>query len=432
MKKFILVFFFTFLISSVSANESFLFYLKSAYDKNPKLNAERKNLEATKQDINISKSEFLPSISVTGSLEDNQSKNRTNQSGTSLSDTNRETQTKSLSIDQKLFQGFEGYNSLLKSKLELEQANLKLVQMEQSVLLEAASIYFDMILKTKNKQFNLSNIDLFERQVETDSVRLQKGEITLTDLAQSESSLAGAKAKLITAETELNNVEANFERITSSNAPKEVESFLNLNINLPSTLDEALELSKKNNPKLLIAQLDVKISEKNLNIEKAQIAPSASLNYSRSESDDFNSSVDKTDQETVKATITWPLVKGGKNYSSIKKSKFKKAQSELMFQDVINEVKSETTNSWSVYQSSQSVLNATLSQLNAAEIANEGITLEYDSGNTRTTLEVIQSRSLLLEARIANSKAERDFIVSKFKLLKSTGGLSFEFLKNSI
>ena len=90
----------------------------------------------------------------------------------------------------------------------------------------------------------------------------------------------------------------------------------------------------------------------------------------------------------------------------------------------------ETSNSWSRYQSSKSVLDATEAQLKAAEIANEGITLEYDSGNTRTTLEVIQSRSLLLDARIANAKAERDFIISQFELAKQIGTLSLNSLEN--
>ena len=74
-------------------------------------------------------------------------------------------------------------------------------------------------------------------------------------------------------------------------------------------------------------------------------------------------------------------------------------------------------------------LKATKAQLKAAEIANEGITLEYDSGNTRTTLEVIQSRSLLLNARIAFAKAERDFIISQFELAKQIGTLSLDLLK---
>ena len=62
-------------------------------------------------------------------------------------------------------------------------------------------------------------------------------------------------------------------------------------------------------------------------------------------------------------------------------------------------------------------------------LANEGITLEYDSGNTRTTLEVIQSRSLLLESRIAFAKAQRDFMISQFELAKQLGNLSLKSIK---
>ncbi len=99
-------------------------------------------------------------------------------------------------------------------------------------------------------------------------------------------------------------------------------------------------------------------------------------------------------------------------------------------QDIVNEVKTDTINSWSAYQSSESVLRATQAQVEAAEIANEGITLEYDSGNTRTTLEVIQSRTLLLDARISNAIAERNFAVSKFELLVVIGKLTLKNLKN--
>ena len=85
-------------------------------------------------------------------------------------------------------------------------------------------------------------------------------------------------------------------------------------------------ISEKNNPKLLLAKLDYEISEKNVNIEKSKFSPSASVNYTQSQNKDFNSSINEIDQETLKATITIPLFKGGKNYSSLKKSKFKKEQ----------------------------------------------------------------------------------------------------------
>ena len=108
---------------------------------------------------------------------------------------------------------------------------------------------------------------------------------------------------------------------------------------------------------------------------------------------------------------------------------FNKKRAELLVEDAINKTNIETSNSWSNYQSSKSVLEANKAQLKAAEIANEGITLEYDSGNTRTTLDVIQSRSLLLDARISFVKAERDFAVSQFELAKQIGALSLKSFK---
>ena len=99
------------------------------------------------------------------------------------------------------------------AELEVKQADFKLKQVEQQTILDTVSSYFDFIFKTKNEEFNLSNVNLFERQVESDSARLQKGEITLTDLAQSESSLAGASAKLITARNELVSGKKNFQKI---------------------------------------------------------------------------------------------------------------------------------------------------------------------------------------------------------------------------
>ena len=429
MKNLLYIIIILFSFKNVFAQNHFEFYIESALENNLKLNAERKNKKSIEQNINISKSEFLPSISLSGNQSSSQSTNKTDQSGSSLSDSSVDTETTTISIDQKIFQGFKGFNSLRKSELEVKQANFKLKQTEQQTILNAVSAYFDLIFKNKNEQFNLSNVNLFERQVESDSARLQKGEITLTDLAQSESSLAGANANLIKAKTELQASKTNFNRVIRKKAPNSLKDNEKIIVNLPKTLEEATSIAKSKNLDLLIAKLDYFIAEKDLNIEKAKLSPSASINYSKSENQDYSSSIDKLDEETVKATITWPIVKGGKNISSIKKSSLKKQKSLLLSEDAENKVVSETTNAWSKYQSSESVLTAIESQLKAAEIANEGITLEYDSGNTRTTLEVIQSRSLLLDARIAFAKAERDYIISKFELAFQLGTLSLSSIK---
>ena len=121
------------------------------------------------------------------------------------------------------------------------------------------------------------NVNLFERQVDSDNARLQKGEITLTDLAQSESSLAGAKANLIKAKTELLTSKTNFERVTREKSPNIEILIKKVFLNLPNSLKQSLKLADMNNVDLLISKIEYEIAVKELNIEKARLSP-VSLN----------------------------------------------------------------------------------------------------------------------------------------------------------
>ena len=429
MIKYLIIFFLLFKLNALNAENNVLFFVETALQKNPKINAERENLKAVKQNENISKSEFLPSLTISGSQTSTETSNIIDQSGTRSGNTKRNTETKKISVDQKIFQGFQGYNNFKKSRLEFEKAKNEYKQVEQETILNSVSAYYNLIFKNKSKDFNLANVDLFERQVESDRSRLQKGEISLTDLAQSESSLAGAQAAFIKADSEYISAIAEFERINRISAPKDLNDNFEVSFSMPESLDNALELSNTNNPSLAIARINLAISERELNVEKAKLSPSATLNYSKTENKDLSATVDEDEKETVKATVSWPIIQGGKNFSSIKKFKHKKEKNALLLADKENEIKTQTSTSWSFFQSAESVLVSTEAQLKAAEIANEGITLEYDSGNSRTTLEVIQSRSLLLEARISNARAKKDLIVSKLKLLSQVGGLDLKAFK---
>ena len=429
MIKYFLIFLLVLNFNNLLAENNALFYVKSALKNNPKINAERENLKAIKQNENISMSEFFPSLTISGSQSSTETSNIIDQSGSRSGNTKRNTETKKISIDQKIFQGFQGYNNFKKSRLEFEKAKNEYKQVEQDTILKSVSAYYDLIFKNKSKNFNLANVDLFERQVESDKSRLQKGEISLTDLAQSESSLAGAQAAFIKAESEYVSAIAEFERINRITAPKDLNDNFDVSFSMPKSLKNALDLSNSNNPSLKIARINLAISEKELSVEKARLSPSATINYSKTENKDLSATIDEDEQETVKATVTWPIIKGGKNFSSIKKFKHKREKNALLLEDKENEIKTQTSISWSFFQSAQSVLASTEAQLKAAEIANEGITLEYDSGNTRTTLDVIQSRSLLLEARISNAKAKKDYIISKMRLLSQVGELDLKAFK---
>ena len=428
LKKILLLLIF-FLFSNNLFAQDLLKTLSEAFKNNSKLNAERASLNAAKQEVNISRGEFLPSITLSGNIASQEDTNRTNQTGESLANINSTPETRSVLIEQKIFDGFGNYNNLKKSKLELEYAKFELNKLEQEVILSAAKAYYNLGYNFKNLEFNQSNFELFERQVESDRTRLERGEISLTDFAQSESSLAGAQAKLITARNELVSGKKNFQKITGSNAPEEIDLTFLPNLKIPSSLQTATSISEQINPRLNLAKIDLEIVKKDLFVARGSLAPSASISYEKKKNYDLSTTVDQREQEEVKATVKWPIFKGGKNISSVKKARFKLEEKQLIFDDIFSQVQIDTANAWTTYNSSKGVLDATAAQLKAAEIANEGITLEYDMGNKRTILEVIQSRTLLLDAGTSYAKAQKNFAIAQFNLLASIGDLYLDNIK---
>ena len=428
IKKFLILLLF-FLLTNKLYAEDLIKTLSDAFKNNSRLNAERASLGASKEDVNISRGEFLPSITLSGDIASQEDSKRTNQTGTKLADVNSSPESKSILVEQKIFDGFTNYNTLQKSKLELEYAKFELNKLEQEVLLNAAKAYYNLGYNFKNSEFNELNVELFERQVESDRSRLERGEISLTDFAQSESSLAGAQAKLITARNELISGKKNFQKIIGSKAPEEIDLGFFPNLAIPNTLSTATAIAEQTNPRLNLAKLDLEIAKRELFVAKGDLAPSAKLSYSRKENKDFSTTVDEREQEEVKATLTWPIFKGGKNLSSVKKAKFKMEEKQLILDDVLEQVQIDAANAWTTYSASKGILDATSAQLKAAEIANEGITLEYDTGNKRTTLEVIQSRTLLLDSRTSYAKAQKDFAIAQFNLLASIGDLHLDNIK---
>ena len=191
------------------------------------------------------------------------------------------------------------------------------------------------------------------------------------------------------------------------------------NLKIPTSLQTATSISEQINPRLNLAKIDLEIAKKDFLLQEENWAHQLQYLMKRKKNRDLSTTVDEREQEEVKATVKWPIFKGGKNLSSVKKAKFKVEEKQLVFDDISDQVQIDTANAWTTYNSSKGVLDATAAQLKAAEIANEGITLEYDTGNKRTTLEVIQSRTLLLDARTSYAKAQKDFAIAQFNLLAS-------------
>ena len=415
--KIILIFTFTFGYGESKAN-TLLDSLNSAYLNNPKLNAERASMRAAIEEKRESVSEFLPDVTISGYVSDQEN------TKTDGSDSNFKPSEQSLLVEQKIFQGGSGVANFIKKKHGQTLGEFNLKRTEQEILLEAAKAHTELVLNIKKVDINLINVDLLERQVETDQNRLEKGEINLTDLAQSESSLAGAIAELISVKNDLVTSRLNYEKIIGKKLKGEVQEANENNLNLPESLASSYAISKAENPDLQIAILEYEKSKLDLTIAGSELSPSASLSYKIADQDDISATVQEKTQTTVKATATWPLFSGGKNAFKYRQFQEIKNQKELLLEDIKKTTETEVANAWSSYQSSKSVLDSIVSQVKAAEIANEGITLEYESGNSRTTLEVIQSRSILLNSRINLATSERNFLISQFNLLSATGKLT--------
>ena len=429
MKKIILILFSILFLNQNVLAVTLFEALTEAHKNNLDLNAERENISVSKEDLKISKSNYLPSVTISGSQSQEDTNKLTNRAGTEQSVEDVDPSTQSIKIEQTLID-FGRSADVKKNKIGINLAAIKLLKREQEVLFKAIEAYSGLILANEKLEINKSNLNLLERQVETNRARLERGQITLSDLAQSESSLAEAQANFIQSQNEIIANKLNYENvigpITDTNS---LNKSFDINLMLPINLVDAIDDSKKYNPELIIAKLEYEQSEKDVLISRSDLSPSAKLSYENSRSQDFSSSYDELNKSTLKATLTWPIYSGGKNRASLNKSRNLKNRKKLLLNSAIKTNNSNVAISWSTLESSKSLLNSVKSQVKAAEIANEGITVEYESGLGRSTLDVIQSNSILLNSRIALVNSERNYLLAQFNLLKSIGQLNSTYLK---
>ena len=428
MKKILSVISYTFLLTSNAFAVTLYEALNDTFKNNTQLNAERENIKASEEDINISRADYMPSLSLTGSKSFENTNKLTNQSGGNASITDVDPLTTSIKLEQSLLD-YGRDISHQKNIVGLELARAKLSKKEQDVIYSAIETFTGLILAREKLEINRINLNLLVRQVETDKVRLDRGKITITDLSQSESSLAGAQAQFTQASNDLLISILNYENIVGNSPdPNKLKKNSKAIANIPSSLENAIELSKKNNPDIKIAELDLIQSEKDLAISEADLKPTASLSLERSYSEDLSATYDEKEKDVLKATISWPFYSGGKKRSTINKNSNLTYRKRLLLEDAVKTNDTKVASAWSSLESSKIFLNSVKAQVRAAKIANEGISAEYERGS-RTTLDVIQSNSLLLTAQISLANSQRNYLMAQYNLLKSVGLLNSDYLK---
>ena len=402
--------------------------LNQTYQNNIQLNAERENIKASEEDINISKANYKPTITLSGSKSLENTNKLTNQSGGDATINDVNPFTTSIKLEQTLLD-YGRDLTLEKNITGLDLAKAKLIKKEQDVLHSAIDAYSSLILAREKQNINRKNLDLLRRQVENDKIRLDRGQITITDLAQSESSLAGAQAQFTKAKSDLLIAKLTYENIIGKIAdPNQLKKNSKSIVSIPNTLNEAINLSKQNNPDIKIAQFDLVQSEKDVAISESDLKPSASLSLERSYADDISSTIDRREKDVLKATVSWPFYTGGKTQFTINKKSNLTTRKRLLLDDAVRTNETNVASAWSSLEASKGFLNSVKVQVRAAQIANEGIVAEYERGS-RTTLDVIQSNALLLAAQISLASSEKNYLMAQYNLLKAVGLLNSQYLK---
>ena len=429
MKKFLLIIFCTIIFPLSAFSATLKEALKQTFDNNLELQAERKNLEIQQEVINMSRSDLLPTFTLTGKKNFEETNEITTQSGADASVTDVDTSSASIKLEQTLLDGSGRKSEYEKSKLGLNLTEAKLIQKEQEIFLRAIEAYTGLILAYEKLNINEENVNLLQRQFELDNARLSRGQITASDLAQSQSSLAGAQARYIEAQNNIVTSKLNYENVIGTIAEEaKLKKIYNAQVTIPKNLSEAKKISLEKSPELIIAEIEYGQSELDVKIARSDLSPTAKISLERTYTDDLSSTYDEREKDVLQATVSWPFQFGGKNKSNVTKNLQAKGMKRLLLENAQKNNIQSVTSSWSTLQSSRSFLQAVQSQVKASEVATEGISFEYESGSGRSTFDVLQSRSNLINAKINLAEAERSYLLAQYRVLKSVGLLNSDYL----
>jgi|TARA_A100001015_G_scaffold221249_1_gene248945 outer membrane protein len=429
MKKFLLIIFCIIIFPLSAFSATLKEALKQTFDNNLELQAERKNLEIQQEVINMSRSDLLPTLTLTGKKNFEETNEITTQAGADASVTDVDTSSASIKLEQTLLDGSGRKTEYEKSKLGLNLTEAKLIQKEQEIFLRAIEAYTGLILAYEKLNINEENVNLLQRQFELDNARLSRGQITASDLAQSQSSLAGAQARYIEAQNNIVTSKLNYENVIGAIAEEaKLKKIYNAQVTIPKNLSEAKKISLEKSPELIIAEIEYGQSDLDVKIARSDLSPTAKISLERTYTDDLSATYDEREKDVLQATVSWPFQFGGKNKSNVSKNLQAKGMKRLLLENAQKNNTQSVTSSWSTLQSSRSFLQAVQSQVKASEVATEGISFEYESGSGRSTFDVLQSRSNLINAKINLAEAERSYLLSQYRVLKSVGLLNSDYL----
>ena len=406
--------------------------LVRAYQSNPQLNAQRASVRATDEGVPQALSGYRPKIAVTASAGYQYTDVNTTQGGSPTAIVRTEIhganppRSAGVTIAQTLYNGQITANKTRSAESAVSGAREGLRVLEQTVLLNAATIYMDYLRDAAIVEVQKSNVRVLEQTLKQTRDRFNVGEVTRTDVAQSEAQLAAGKTQELQAESNLVTTRANFRRIIG-NEPDNLAPGSPVDRFIPPSLPQAVELSLIENPNVTAAMYGVDVNFLQVKINEGALLPVVTLQGSVQQAYEQTMTTYRAFGASAVAQLTVPVYQGGAEYSLIRQSKESLAQQRLNLETTRDQTRSNTVTAWGQLVAGKAQVASAQSQVTASEIALNGVREEAKAGQ-RTTLDVLNAQQALVNARVALVTAQHDRVVASYSVLSAIGRLSPQVL----
>lgn len=394
--------------------------MAAAYASNPQLLAQRAALRAVDEGVARARSGYLPNLDGSYTYSNGES----TQGGLT---TPNSSERYGLTARANLFRGFQDKNNVTQAKSSVKAGRAQLQSVEQQILLGAVTAYMNVVRDTATVELRQNNIQVLERQLQASQDRFRVGEVTRTDVAQSEARLENAKSALLTADAALAASRAQYGRVVGQ-TPGTLET-PEMKPELPTDLDAAIELAMELSPGVLAARHNENAAASGVRSAKGALLPTVGLqadwsNSTRSGVDEFDRAFSlSTDAKSIGVQVSVPLYGGGARYSDIRRAKQLQSQRRLDIHQAERIAQENVFVAWDNYRAAVGQITSSQASVRANEIALEGVKQEAYVGS-RTTLEVLNAEQELLNARVSLVRARRDEMVAAYNLVSATGKLT--------
>jgi len=410
-----------------AASETIERALAHAYNNNPTLNAQRAANRATDEKVPQALSGYRPQVFGNADVADTWSRSTFNTPGVPPSETHLNPRGYGITTRQTLFNGFQTGNLTRSAESQVLAARETLRNTEQNVLLDGVAAYMNVIRDAAILTLQKQNIEAVRELLRATRDRFNVGEVTRTDVAQAEARLAAAESAFSVAQANLNASRAVYQRVIGD-VPTQLTPGRPVEHLVPKQIDAALISAFNQHPAIAAARFGVDVASLLVKVAEGTLFPTVSLESSLQKRHDLGSGVDTNITASVVGRLTVPIYQGGAEFSRIRESKETLGQRRIEVDVARDQVRAAVIQSFGLLQASRFQVEAGRAQVRATEIALNGVREEARVGQ-RTTLDVLNAQSELVNARVTLASAERDRVVASYSLLAAIGKLSASELK---